>query len=75
MRDELSQKARQPHVFMGRDNEFRTYRRPQQAVLSKSVKDSTALYAEAGASLRKHNFKFGFEDPKNAVMSSKAVES
>jgi len=48
---------------MGRDNEFRTYKRQEQATVSKSVTDSS-MYANAGATLRKHNFSFGFEDSK-----------
>ena len=46
---------------MGRDNEFRTYKRPEQAVLNSSVKEAMSLYADAGAKLRKQNFAFGFE--------------
>ena len=33
-------------------------------MVSKSVSDAMQLYANAGASLRKHNFSFGFEDSK-----------
>lgn len=47
---------------MGRDNEFRTYRRPEGAVVSKSVQDAMG-FANSGANLRKHNFKFGFDAP------------
>ena len=49
---------------MGRDNEFRTYRRPEQATVNSTTKKALDLYADPGASLRKHNFQFGFEDPK-----------
>jgi len=31
---------------MGRDNEFRNYRKPEAAVVSKSVHDAMALYAD-----------------------------
>ena len=48
---------------MGRDNEFRSYKRKEQAVVSKSI--GGALPANAGAQLRKHNFSFGFEDAKS----------
>jgi len=48
---------------MGRDNEFRTYQRKEQAVVSKSIGGS--LNQKAGAELRKHNFSFGFEDAKS----------
>ena len=58
---------RKQNVWMGRDNEFRTYKRPEQAVVSKSVQDAMSLYAQAGASLRKHNFSFGFEDSKKQI--------
>ena len=50
---------------MGRDNEFRTYKRVEQAVVSKSINGS--VNQNAAALLRKHNFNFGFEDPKNVI--------
>lgn len=46
---------------MGRDNEFRTYKRPEAATVSKSVQEAMNLFNNAGSNLRKHNFKFGFD--------------
>ena len=59
---------------MGRSNEFRTYRRPEQATVSKSVQDAMHLYANAGSNLRKHNFSFGFEDNKGQI-ADQAIKS
>lgn len=60
-----TQRQRHQNVWMGRDNEFRTYKRAEQAVVSKSINGSVG--GDAGAALRKHNFHFGFEDPKNVI--------
>lgn len=57
-------KQRQPHVWMGRDNEFRTQRRSENANVSKSVQNAVQMYSSAGANLRNANFAFGFEDNK-----------
>lgn len=65
---------------MGNDNSFKTYKRPEAATISKSVADSIYLHSneETAANLRKHNFKFGFEDPhtssKDLMLKSEAAK-
>jgi len=54
MRDEINLKQRQPHVWMGRANEFKTYRRPEQATVhSSGLQPSHAHSNEKGVALRK----------------------
>ena len=56
---------------MGQENAFKTYKRQEQATVSKSVLNDNS---SAGASLRKHNFKFGFED-RERMLKDKADSS
>lgn len=56
---------------MGRDNEFK-YKKPDAASLSKSVQDNS--FANAGANLRKHHFKFGFDAPYASKEVATAAE-
>ena len=65
---------RQQNVWMGRDNEFRTYRRFEAATVSKSTANAKGMGAQAGAELRQHNFKFGFDDP-SALAKDQALKS
>ena len=58
-----TQKQRHQNVWMGRDNEFRSYKRKDEPVVSKSI--GSSLHSNIGAQLRKHNFSFGFEDARS----------
>ena len=49
---------------MGRDNEFKVYKRPEQATVAMNGGKGAVDTYSAGASLRKHNFHFGFDDRK-----------
>ena len=60
---------------MGRDNEFRNYRRPEQAVVQGSVGKAMSIYSGSeGNKLRKHNFHFGFDDNQR-VAKETAIKS
>ena len=61
-RDANIKNQRQQNVWMGRDNEFRNYRRAEQAVVDvKDLKNQISSYSQAAGKLRQHNFKFGFD--------------
>ena len=57
-RDTNKSQQRIPHVWMGRDNEFRSYTRREMAIVGKN---HSAYNNDMAAVLRKHNFSFGFE--------------
>ena len=60
---------------MGRDNEFRNYRRPEQATVQGSVGKAMSIYSgNEGNKLRKHNFHFGFDDNQR-VAKDQAIKS
>ena len=65
---------------MGNDNSFKTYKRPYAAAFSKSVAATMSIHLseDHGANLRKHNFRFGFEDPhassKDLALKSEAAK-
>jgi len=56
-------KQREPHIWMGRDNEFKKQARNQESALKKGYLDLQAdaeAQREAANKLRKHNFTLGF---------------
>ena len=51
-------------MWMGRDNEFRSYTRREMAIVGKN---HSAYNNDMASVLRKHNFSFGFDDRRSIV--------